>query len=638
MANIGEAGGGGSDRDHAELEVRRCRANLASGDLAHAAVHLGRALAHEPAAESAYACLGELADAAGSFEAACELFKGDGTSVAPGNAAAITALLPGQGRVSDAVELLGALVAANPAKPWAAAPWFSPDLALSLPEISIGQAVTAVWKAIGNPAPPETARALTPWLALARTAASRPGLRADVLCAASALARRLGAHQDAIDWCRRAEERDKQSQGVASQHTLIMLGYAYRDAGQPSQAIEAWTRASARKPANADLMLDLADITFDQGDFAQSQRWAERAAALNGSSPKARAALLAAQFRADGDPVDLVADIAPLIALADLSAAHPDSSYIRRCVSRACDGAPWLRMVPPPTEAICASYGELTRIEESGEGRIESVRSYMTSLEAPTAMSLHRARFPQASIEVGPVIEPDPRVPVTTEFGSPLWSYDGTEATATVPPPSTAALEVVHTIATGIWADPLVAYDKAAGFGALDTTALLGLLAHMPAPREPSWVAIGREHPLNWQRFAQVWVCVGILHHRTDEPWPQSARRALLLRLLFGPEDWTVEAAAFALCVSAWRFPAQRAEVAEVIGQRYLHAAKAVGRRPTQLHDPLARILLICPDVDPEIARQARTALAEEREAADATDVGQLKESLLRRWKRRKDG
>ncbi|WP_194894416.1 hypothetical protein [Catenulispora pinisilvae] len=77
---------------------------------------------------------------------------------------------------------------------------------------------------------------------------------------------------------------------------------------------------------------------------------------------------------------------------------------------------------------------------------------------------------------------------------------------------------------------------------------------------------------------------------------------------------------------------------AEAIGQRYLHAARALGRRPTQLHDPLARILLICPGVDPKAARRARMVLAEQREAADATDVGQLKESVLRKWKRRKDG
>lgn len=373
---------------------------------------------------------------------------------------------------------------------------------------------------------------------------------------------------------------------MASQRTLTMLGFAHCDAGQISQAIEVWTRASARKPANADLMLDLADITFDQGDFAQSLRWAERAAALDGSS----------------------------------------------------DGALWLTTVPPPTEAICASLGELTRIEESGEGRVESVRSSMTSLEAPTAMSLHRARFPHALIELGPVIEPDACVPMKTEYGPPLWRYDGFEATATVPPPSKAAFDVVHDIAKGIWADPLVAYDQAAGFAALDSADLLGLLTHMPAPHEPSWVAIGREYPLYWQRFAQVWVCIGILHHQADEPWAQSTRRTLLLRLLFGPEDWTVEAAAFALCVSAWRFPDQRAEVAEAIGQRYLHAAKALGRRPTQLHGPLARILLICPDANPKTARQARVALAEQRRAAEATSIGQVKESLLRKWRRRTDG
>ncbi|MEY9930643.1 tetratricopeptide (TPR) repeat protein [Catenulispora sp. GP43] len=639
------------DHTGADLEVQRSRSNLAAGDLAHAAVHLARALDHDPSLQAAYTCLNDLAEAAGSFDAARAMFAGDGGSVAPGNAAAITALLPGQGQIPQAVELLGSLTAANPAKPWAAAPWFSPDLAATLPEISIGRAITTVWQAIGNPAPEPTARAAQPWLALARAAAARPDIRADVLCAASALARRLGAHDDAIAWCQAAVERDNQTEGVPSQHTLIMLGYAYRDAGRPAEAIEAWTRATTRTPANADLLLDLADITFDQGDFPQSLRWAERAAALKGSAPKPKvqAALLAARFRTStgtgtggsgsgsGDPVNHIPDAAPLIQLADLSAANPESAYIRRCLSRACDGMPWLMLVPPPTEAICASYGELARIEESGEGQVTSAQSYMTSLEAPTPMTLHRTRFPQASIQLGPIIEPDPRTPMTTQFGTPLWSYDGTHATATVPPPGAEALELVHDVGGGIWADPLVAYDQAAGFATLNADDLLGLLAHMPPPTNPSWVKVNREHPLTWQRLAQVWVCVGILHHRPEQPWADSGRRALLLRLLFGPEDWTVEAAAFALCVSAWRFPAQRADVAEVIGRRYLHAAEALGRRPTQLHDPLARILLICPAADRKIARQARKALDVQRQAADVVDTDQLKESLLRRWTRRKD-
>jgi hypothetical protein len=224
-----------------------------------------------------------------------------------------------------------------------------------------------------------------------------------------------------------------------------------------------------------------------------------------------------------------------------------------------------------------------------------------------------------------------------TELGPALlWYYEGIAPAPAVAPPSQQAIDLVHDLAAGIWADPLTAYERSEGFGELEADDLLGLLAHMPAPRDPSWQRIGREHPLYWQRFAQVWVCVGILHHRPQELWRKSARRTLLLRLLYGPDDWTVDAAAFALCVSAWRFPTQRADVAEAVARRYLHAVKAVGRRPTQLHDPLARIVLICPGVEPKIARQARKALTERREIAEAGDVEQLKDSLLRRWKRHK--
>jgi hypothetical protein len=195
-ANGGPAAGSG--RSQAEVELRVCRENMAAGRLPHAALHLGQALFHDSALESAYTALGDIAEAAGSSVAARELFKGDGTTVFPGNAAAIIALMADEGRVSDAVELLGSVVAAHPEKPWAAAPWFTPELAGSLPLISIGRAVSSIWQAVDNLAPSETVQTLAPWLALARKAATRPDIDADCLCALSALARRLGAYQDAI--------------------------------------------------------------------------------------------------------------------------------------------------------------------------------------------------------------------------------------------------------------------------------------------------------------------------------------------------------------------------------------------------------------------------------------------------------
>ncbi|MFI0937234.1 tetratricopeptide repeat protein [Streptomyces sp. NPDC021020] len=596
---------------------------MAAGRLRQAAFHLGQALFHDPGVVDCYTALGEVAEAAGSSGAARELFKGDGTSVFPGNAAAIIALMAAEGQVADAVELLGSLVGVHPEKPWAAAPWFGEQ---QIPPVSVGIAVSAIWGAVDNPAPPETVDALAPWLALARKAAADPAAGADVLCALSALARRLGAHEEAIAWCGAAEQAEKAA-GRVTQQTLIMLGYAHQDAGQPERAIEVWERAVALPPKNADLLLDLVDLTHDQGDFAQSLSWAERAVAADRKGVKPRAALLAARYRAGGKGSD--AD--RLAELVDLALAHPEVPYLRTCVSRASEGAAWLQAVPPPTEAIARAFGHLAGTESDG-GRVTDVSSRATSLEAPTPTTLFHTRFPGSTIAVPDPSEPDPRIPAATDFGPPLWTYDGTRATASVPPPAPEAVDLLHRVAAGIWADPLTAYDRAAAFSKLDAADLLGLLAHMPAPRDAPWVTVQRERPLYWERLAQVWVCLGILHHRPEELWQRSARRALLLRLLFGPDDWTVDAAAFALCVAAWHDPGHRTEIADAVARRYRHAARAVGRRPTALHDPLALVVLICPGVDAGTVALARKNL--DREGPHWKDPRRW---ALPKWSRRRD-
>lgn len=647
--NLGTDIGGGQSQTEASAsvsapvsaaavhELRQCRHNIATGNLPHAAFHLGQAIAHDPAFLAAYAALDEFVEAAGSPEAARELFRGDGTGVFIGNAAAnISLLAKEEGKLSSAVELLASVVAVDPVKPWTAAPWFSAGLdASAIPDISIGRAVRTVWRAVSNPAPAEIAVALAPWLELARTVAARPDPDPEVLGTLSALARRLGAHEDALAWCRAAEQSDIRASGAAKAHTLVMLGYAYQDAGQKAQAIGVWERAAALQPDNADLFLDLADTTFDLGEFARSQRWAERAVAIDGSALKPQAALRAARFRASKQGRE-IGDLAPLIELADLARAHPEVDYLRNRLSHACEKASWLRVMPVPTEAVAETSRRLTAIVESGEGRVSGMRGIATDLEAPSAISALRSQMPGYSLEVPHIAAPDMRIPVNTDFGPPLWTYRGTEAVPTVGPPSPEAVERLYQVAAGVWADPLVAYDQAAGFAGLDGADLLGLLAYVPPARLESWKLAEREFPLYWHRIAQVWVCIGILHHRPDEPWAQSTRRTLLLRLLFGSEDWTVDAAAFALCVQAWQFPEQRPEISGAITQRCLHAAKAIGRRPTQLHDPLARVLLICPGVDPKVTRLVRKALAERQEETLSTeDADQLKDRLQRLWKRR---
>jgi tetratricopeptide (TPR) repeat protein len=644
---LGVNGGARGGTQGAEDEVRRSRGYVAGGDLAHAASHLGRALFLDPGLQDAYVALREIVAAAGSSEAARELFKGDGRTVFPGNAAAIFALLAERGETSVALQMLGSLVAVHPEKPWTAAPWFSPELGDSVPLLPIGKCVTSIWEAVDNPAPPEIAPLLAPWLALARKAAARAEAGADVLCTLSALARRLGAYEDALAWCAKAEEWER-SHGRATQLTLIMLGYALRDRGQREEAIDVWQRAAAMPPENAELLLDLVDITGDQGDTGQSLRWAERAAAVGGSAAggsalKLRAALLAARYRA-GRESDRAAekggDIALLTQLVDLTLAHPEEPYVHKCLARACAGFVWLQVVHPPTEALCESFGYWTRIESSGQGQVGAGTALMSSIEAPTPTAIHRSRFPQVTISVPQQRKPDPRIPVRTDYGPPLWSYQGagaTEATASVGPPLPAAVALLNRVAAGFWIDPLLAFVRAAPLGRLGSAELLGLLAHIPHPRAEKWVEVQREQPLYWQRLAQAWVCVGILHHRAAEPWGGSTRRTLLMRLLFGPDDWTVDAAAFALCVAAWRQPGHRTEIAEAIAERYLRAAEAVGKRPTELHDPLAHVVLICPGIDPGVVRLARRNLAVSNDVAhERPDPERIRRSLLRKLRPRK--
>jgi tetratricopeptide (TPR) repeat protein len=546
------------------------------------------------------------------------------------------------GEFSSAITSLAQVTANSPGLPWAAAPWFGPHLADTVPGGDIGQAVYLISGKVDDPAPAGLVAALTPWLDLARAVAARADTDwadtdwadanwADVNLAnakragagpatpavpllLSGLARRLGAHAEAIAWCEEAERREHAPGGTPGSNAPIMLGYALRSAGRPHDAIAAWERALAAEPGNVELHIDLAETCMRTGDYAGAVAWAERAEKIDPRHLKPKAVKLAAAYQAaDGS------DGGPLVALVDLARANPEHGYPRTLIFQVCTGRPWLGRVPLPTEAIAGAAAQLAEDKPDGEPPFpDEVKLRVSAVEAPSAVAAFRSWFPNTELEVTVVPEPDARRPARTDLGPALWTYEGTDARPAVPAASPLAAEALYKVATGYFPDPLTAYDAALGLAGLDEAELLGLLARVPpAPASGIWLKARRVAPCLWPRVAQAWVCVGILHHRADEPWEGTARRAMLLRLLFGPEDWTVDAAAFALCVSAWIFPEQRAEVATFVGERYLSAAKAVMQRACELHDPLAHIVLACPGMLPDVAALARDLLAR-RARADA--------------------
>ena len=202
-----------------------------------------------------------------------------------------------------------------------------------------------------------------------------------------------------------------------------------------------------------------------------------------------------------------------------------------------------------------------------------------------------------------------------------------------VPParPSVAAVERLRRIAHPLWPHPPAAYDAALGLMLVDPDELVALVAYPPeAPDTEVGRALAEHDPALWRRSAQVWACLGLLHHGTDEPWPISDRRRRLVELAAQGTDRITEAALFALVTYAWVDPAARADVAALVAGRLTEVA-AIGRRPAApIAWSVAQLALATPDLDGTARDLAASVVAaEEAGAARSTRPRRVR---LVRW------
>ncbi|MCU7724480.1 tetratricopeptide repeat protein [Actinoplanes sp. KI2] len=186
------------------------------------------------------------------------------------------------------------------------------------------------------------------------------------------------------------------------------------------------------------------------------------------------------------------------------------------------------------------------------------------------------------------------------------WRGAGAEPAAK---PSADVVRRLRQVASLSWAHPPAAYDAAVPLIMVRPHDLLALLAHPPAD-----VAA-----------AEIWACLGLLHHGTEEPWLDSARRRLLLDLLDGGLDRVTEAALFALVVTAWIDPAARADVAAIVTGRLAEVAGRPGGRS------VAELAQATPDLGPAARR---TAAGLVRTAVIPRQRGRARNRLLLRWRR----
>jgi tetratricopeptide (TPR) repeat protein len=618
--------GVGEARPEAEGELALARLALDNGDYGHAASHAGYAVGIDPTLWEAYGLLDALAarvrDAIGLFSLQGEPYMG--------TVAARSYLLARYGAIDDAFGLLCQVATAAPGKPWAAGWLAASQRSAAGFADRMDPDKAAVWLSrlagsLPDPTDPAIVAMLSPFLQVARCLVARYPDNVSILPWLSALARRFGAHDEAIAWCQRAER-------AGGYYAGVMLGYALRRAGRRDQMYEAWQRALGLDRGNVDLRVDIAENLARDGQLKEGLAWLEDGLALEPDHPKAFPSACHLRFRLDGD-------VGHLVRLADWWRDHPEHDYAHTMLAMACDNRPWLGMVPPATESVAGVLRQFAASERRGE-RVLGMSVAMSALEAPSALSVLRSAAPGAGIRGSgaggnpATPEPDIRAPLA-EVRYRLWAYAGVEARPVPPVPSAAAVAAVHSVAAGGYPQhPVAAYDLAVNLSGLGVADLLGLMAHVvPPPDTPQWREAHQGDPTYWPRSAQAWACLGLLHHQTRQPWPSSERRQVLADLLWGVEDWATDAAMNALVVAAWADPAIRDDVAKLVCTRFLAAAAAYSRRAVTIIEPMAHLVLATPGMISHVSEVARTILqlgaapgepaGRARPAAGTRDAGQ---------------
>ncbi|MEY9889920.1 tetratricopeptide (TPR) repeat protein [Catenulispora sp. MAP5-51] len=576
---------GSCERLNAEGEVAVARLILDSGDLVHAAKHVGGAVGADPALPEAYEVLAELVAEAGGAQSALDLFPQSVTYA--GSHACRAAVLAAVGRTSEAVFLLGAIIGAVPDLPWASVAWLealaTPAAAAALDPAQVGTALAHVTQAIGDPAPEPTRSYVAPYYALVREVVAQHPEQKAMVCMASSLARRMDDLDTAIAWAKTAVDirygPDRDALGAA------MLGSALRRAGRVEEAIDVLQKVVRADWSQSTLAVELAELLGSADRPAEGIAVLERVLKSAPNHEKAAPAILALRYRLD-------ADAAHLVALHDHLRHNPGHGYAGHLLQQLCADKPWLGRDDYAGEATVKGVRQLMESDDPGTENRVGIR--LSAMEAPSSVLTGRLVAPNFFVEHEKVHEPDPRLPTRPVHIQP-WRFEETVPYPAVPAPSQKAADLAHELATHHWGTPAALYDHAAALAGLPLDDLIGLLVHPPSPVDAPWPDnLAAKYPDFWVRAVQVLACTGIAHYRTDQPWLTSDRRETLLDLLDGPEDWICEAAAMALVTVGWTHPETRADVAHHVTARYQAAAQAGRTRRVEILESLERLTKSC--------------------------------------------
>ena len=302
---------------------------------------------------------------------------------------------PPPGRPAEGLELLAAATTYAPGTEWAGVPWVTaPELAERLDPERIARVLMQVCAALPDPVPRIGRAPLTPYLTLARNAATVHPEHGLLLGAASALARRLGEVELAVRWATRGVRAQPSKMGE------VWLGYAYRSSGRTRDGLAALGRAVELDPDDLAIYADIAGTLAEIGRLDEALEWTERALARDPSFDCAVHTAHRLRHLRDGD-------LAHLVALADFVRDHPDDSHEHGDLAQCCRGRPWLGQLTPAGGPLVDAMRQAVADDDNGLGG--AVR--LPAAAPPSAVGTAISTAPGLRIEVVGTPEPDPREP-----------------------------------------------------------------------------------------------------------------------------------------------------------------------------------------------------------------------------------
>ncbi|MBO0871670.1 MAG: tetratricopeptide repeat protein, partial [Micromonosporaceae bacterium] len=317
---------GWSDIDQAQGELSLARVALAENDLDHAANHVAGATAYAPSIPEIHELLAVLATR--SEDGGLGLFP-VGQNMYVGTAVCHAHLLsrrdPGQ-----ALAMLAQATAFDPAKPWADAAWVRACSTEGIdPDLLVRMFVTVI-SALGQPVPETVRKANTVYFELARQAVAAHPHHAVLHGVCSAVARRLGDKQTAVDWGRRGVELE------SNKLTMTWYAYAVLADGRLDDALAVMYRAWRAYPAESDIAADISSWLADAGRLDEALQVIESAVRTNPSDDCGVHTMHRLRFLRDRDAAT------HLVALSDFMASQTESSHEHTDLADCCRGQAWL--------------------------------------------------------------------------------------------------------------------------------------------------------------------------------------------------------------------------------------------------------------------------------------------------------